>query len=124
MKQLGCCTLCDREVFEISAYHVEPDPRAGTPKAVASPLEIAHRITYQLDNGSQMDLTFCDSCDPHAFDRIMEICIKTTLETSKRDDPIQTYIMDRTILGILYARNWTDVIADEEMRAKKLRRVA
>lgn len=85
---------------------------------------MALRTTFQLDNGSIMELTFCDACDPTEFDRIMQLCIEATCATSQPGSPIQKYILDRTILGILYTRSWHDIVDQEVAGAERLRGVA
>jgi len=120
----GCCTLCDREVFDVLSHFMEPDPRAGQPKALGEPFECARRVTYQLDNGSIMEITFCDSCDVKQFEKIMAICTAATIAASKVGSPVQAYIVERYILGILYNLSWREIIAEEVRRAAELRMLA
>ena len=124
MKMAGCCTLCDKEVFEVAVRFPAEDPRAGQPKVITAPFENARRVTYQLDNGSLMDLTFCDECDTSDFAKIIDVCVKATLATSRPGEPVRAYMLERSILGLLYERSWQDVIAKEVADAARLRTVA
>lgn len=57
-KVAGLCSKCDAEVYEVR----QRDPRTGLPQRLGAPMPNAHRVTFLLMNGSQMDLTFCHDC--------------------------------------------------------------
>ncbi len=62
MKRLGCCTLCDKEVFEIKERFTGGDVD-GLAKTLGRPYEEARRITLVLIDGKHMALTFCGDCE-------------------------------------------------------------
>jgi hypothetical protein len=66
IKKLGCCTLCDEEVFEITRRAPRDGPFSREPIAVGRPLPGSRRDSLVLTNGSTVDLTFCESCKPTA----------------------------------------------------------
>ena len=57
-KVLGCCTICDAEVFEIELRN--PDTRV--PTKVGKPHADAMRTDFRMMDGTLMSLTFCAKC--------------------------------------------------------------
>jgi hypothetical protein len=66
IKKLGCCTLCDEEVFEITRRAPRESSFSREPLSVGRPLPGSRRDSLVLTNGSTMDLTFCANCRPTA----------------------------------------------------------
>lgn len=72
MKKPGCCTLCEKEVFEVKQRFTEA-PLERWPRFVGRPAEEAMRLTFTLSDGSEADITFCRECAKTAHDRFDEI---------------------------------------------------
>ena len=62
MKQVGCCTKCGTEVFEIVECFPDGHPLAGEPRRVGRMLLHGLQIEFQLSDGSLMPLAFCRGC--------------------------------------------------------------
>ena len=63
MKLLGCCTNCNKEVYEILERYPSDHVLAKEPRKVGKPIDaIRHEIL--LSDGSQMTLTYCKDCTP------------------------------------------------------------
>lgn len=58
-KTAGCCTKCDKPVFDVVAY----DTKTQKPTRMGAAHDNAMRTTFMLLNGSRMDLTFCADCE-------------------------------------------------------------
>ena len=61
MKRLGCCTLCDREVFEVVRRYTEGEV-AGWPKQVGAPHAEARRVWLVFADGTIGAATLCGEC--------------------------------------------------------------
>lgn len=66
MKRIGCCTLCEKPVFEILAKWTQ-GPMKGEPRRIGRPTTAARRVHYLLSDGSSMPLTFCADCVERAL---------------------------------------------------------
>lgn len=53
----GHCSKCDTQVYEVLRR-----AKDGTPAQIGKPLSNAMKATFALVNGTQMDLTLCDTC--------------------------------------------------------------
>ena len=63
MKRLGCCTLCETEVYEVKEYLDRPDsPRHGHPCRLGPLLENGTQVVFQMSDGSEAAITFCVPC--------------------------------------------------------------
>lgn len=109
IKRPGHCTLCDEPVFEIrSALGGAEGERV---QIIDAPLDNAIRATFQLCNGSIMDLTFCDQCILTVDTKLDEIW-DNVLESGAAEDYIPIEQVGDFLLGLLYTRTWKDVLAD------------
>lgn len=110
MKTIGCCSLCDAEVFDIARR----DPLTQRPLAVGPPHDDAQRATFVLKNGHQMDLTLCSNCletlMPENFATLWRGVMDGWLSESGPAHPWVRSQMDNGILGLLHARPWKDVM--------------
>ena len=61
-KKLGCCSLCDKEVFEVIRRASRDCSFPRMILQVGKPLPEARRATVLLTGGSTMDLTLCGEC--------------------------------------------------------------
>lgn len=61
MKRLGCCTLCDKEVWDVTARFVDSE-LSGRPRSVSQPHESARRVWLLFANGNHGYVTLCDDC--------------------------------------------------------------
>jgi hypothetical protein len=106
VKQIGCCSQCGQEVFEISRRN----PDTGAPINVGAPLGNAMKATFVLFNGSQMDLTMCESCvdalEPSHFAGLWRKVMDAWIAQSGADHPWPRSQVDNGIVGLLYARPW------------------
>jgi len=68
VKKTGCCTMCDKEVFEIVQRYAQDSPIKKEPMKIGKPYPEAVLKVFVLMDGSTMDLTFCDQCDPEPKD--------------------------------------------------------
>ena len=105
----GCCSKCDKEVFEV----VRRDPETREPVQIGKPLENAMRLTFILANGSKMDLTFCSDCAlgllPGEYGFLWRRVQASWVAQSGADHPFVKTQGSNTILGLLNQRRWLEV---------------
>ena len=63
-KQIGCCTLCGKEVFEVKGRWPKDHPLAGEVRRVGAPFPAARRASLVLMSGARCSITLCDRCEP------------------------------------------------------------
>jgi len=61
-KIAGCCTCCDKKIFDVKAVFEQHHPRAGEPKELGRAHPEAWRVTFGLYDGSTADFSFCAEC--------------------------------------------------------------
>ena len=61
-KTVGCCSICEKLVFDVTARFEAGEPNEGKPKQLGAPQPDARRVTFLLASGEIMDLTFCEDC--------------------------------------------------------------
>ena len=109
VKRPGCCTLCDAEVFEV----VRRNPETRAPIQVGRPLETAMRVTFLLQSGSQMDLTFCRACTdklaPHDYAGIWKRVLASWIAESGKDHPGVAEQKANALLTVFRIKRWADV---------------
>lgn len=105
----GCCTKCDKEVFEI----VTRNPDTREPIRVGKPLENAMRLTFILADGSKMDLTFCAECArgllPDEFSFLWRRVLRSWVAESGADHPFVKTQGSNAILALANQRRWLEV---------------
>lgn len=130
-KRAGCCTVCERPVFDIVSSYTQA-PLVGFPRKLGSPNDSAYRVEYALSDGSSTYLTFCDECLPAAmaaemFPILWEKCIATFV-FEMRDDvraaqPASPYtarqraaveadlqrLSGMSLVGVIAQQKWADV---------------
>ena len=127
-KKFGCCSLCDREVFDALSRWTAGSCK-GQIRDVGAPKRGARRVTLILSNGSRCDLTFCDRCNPTASS-IPKLWMKICTSMAKELDPEyragigageltdlqRTQSEDNLInmfnnppVGVLYEQPWSEV---------------
>ncbi len=97
-KLAGCCTLCDKPVFNIIKKYPNNHLLAGEPRTVGEPLATAMRLTLLLSGGENMDLTFCSDCDvsPDTFPAIW----KKVMGSFKRElDPVYVKALNPSFIS-------------------------
>lgn len=57
-KITGCCTICDKEIYEVLDRFPNKEPRR-----IGKPLDLIQR-DYILTNGNRFTLSFCKECNP------------------------------------------------------------
>lgn len=79
VKKVGCCTLCDKPVFEILTRFPQNHMLAREPRKVGAPLDNAMNYTFVLLGGETIDVAFCDKCEITEADypRIWEKILNT-----------------------------------------------
>lgn len=63
MKLTGCCTCCNKEVYEIRQKYASDHVYAGQPMKVGKPFD-ARQYEMLLSDGSTMTVTYCSDCKP------------------------------------------------------------
>lgn len=105
-KKLGCCSKCDKEVFEI----LKRDSDTRLPIKVGAPLDNAVRANFQLIDGSSMDLTLCDECansltaQDHAF--LWQRAMLSWVDESGGDHPWIKRQTSNGIFALLHKQSW------------------
>ncbi len=61
-KITGCCSMCDKEVYEVVTRFPNREPRA-----LGRELDVVKR-NYILSGGNHISLTFCSDCKPEPKD--------------------------------------------------------
>lgn len=134
MKILGCCTLCDGPIFEVTEqYGPGSHPLAGKPRRVGMPLDGTKRVTLLLANGNRTDVTLCEECEvtaenlPRIHQRLRESwayegtngkrenlgAMPLDLEQQWVTGRCQLSEVDNVPIGILYQEPWVETIARE-----------
>lgn len=109
-KLIGCCTCCDREVFDVARR--DADRR---PIETGAAHEDAMRVKFVLVDGKTMDLTFCEPCAssltsaqfPHIWQRVMV----SWIAESGADHPTVKGNASNGILGIFAMKHWKEVLS-------------
>lgn len=128
-KKLGCCSMCDAEVFEARTRYPPDHSLSKEIRQVGKCLDGAKRMTFVLANGSQTDFTFCNSCNPQPR-HLPDLWKKTMAAMALQSDPAhrvaigagqlnssQLAEMKRGLLklantpplGVLYQQSWSEV---------------
>ena len=109
-KLLGCCTQCDREVFEVTARN----PETREPVKVGAPKAEAVRACFILADGTRMDLTFCAECAQKIvapqFASLWERVMTSWVASSGAEHPWVKTQTTNAILAMDSMRRWTEVI--------------
>ena len=81
-KQVGCCTLCGKEVFEVKGRWPSSHPLAGEVKKIGGPLPTAYRATLVLMSGCKASVTLCGSCrpTPQRLPELWTICVSANAQ--------------------------------------------
>jgi len=61
-KVAGCCSLCDKEVYEVLKRFPNREPQT-----LGKEIDVVKK-TFVLTNGNHFTLTFCSECDPEPKD--------------------------------------------------------
>jgi hypothetical protein len=61
VKRAGCCTRCDREIYEVRDTFAE-GPLAGHPRRLGPMLDHGCQVTFQLADGALADVACCVDC--------------------------------------------------------------
>jgi len=67
IKKLGCCTVCDVEIFEVVSRHID-GPYKGEAKQLGRSLPGARRVTIVRASGNQSNWSLCSDCELHPLD--------------------------------------------------------
>ncbi|MEE8327058.1 MAG: hypothetical protein V3R58_08500 [candidate division NC10 bacterium] len=129
-KRVGCCSLCNQEVFEAVSRWPSGFVLEQQIADVGAPVKGARRVTFLLVNGSLCDMTFCDRCDPVASNLAKlwkKVCTTMAKEldpkyraeigAKQQTDEQRTQSEDNLInlfnnppVGVLYEQPWSEVV--------------
>ncbi len=122
-KKFGCCSICDKQCFDL--FH----NKAGDLTGVGDPREDAIRAGLLLTNGTITDMTFCEQCSPHIEANVADIWARMMLAyavqlrqaeaaapdakrtVALRQDTLR--MANLAILGVVYWLPWTEVMRRE-----------
>ncbi len=133
IKRVGCCTLCDKPVFEVKETFTKP-PMVGWPRRLGKPNEDAFRVDYIMLDGSHIHLTFCADCleqakRPETYPVLWDSVLKSFLWEAEPEvrrilpcaayTPEQKAVFDQFIqqqmknalVSVLVVQKWRDVLA-------------
>ena len=118
IKTIGCCTKCDKEVFDVVERFPPDHENAGKPRRVGQPLPEARRINFSLSGGPSIDLTFCDECSlnmtPDDYGPIWQKVLDSWIDELGDERPDWFVKMQETeIIGVVEKKYWTDVMKEE-----------
>jgi hypothetical protein len=105
-KQVGCCTLCGKEVFGVRARWPNDHPLAGEVRKIGKPLSSARCVRLLLMSGAQCTVTLCDRCHPtpERLPELWTVCCQANAQelederrTSKGSSPVEGVIREKCI---------------------------
>lgn len=133
---LGCCVLCDKEVFEIFQRARRDAAIGRIPLKIGRPHPEARRVTLVLANGRRMDVSLCGDCEatPQTLPELWRI-VRRGLAIEGRNEYRDAYTREagrgrihrlklyqqwltgawqlgqvyNVPLGVLYEQPWTEV---------------
>ena len=128
-KRFGCCTLCDREVFEALLRWPPGHVNENQIRRPGAPINGARRVTVILVDGSIADLTFCGACkaSPENLCAIWKKVVRTMafemdpewragikaapLEDHERyqTERLLMKMIESPPLGVLHEQPWSEV---------------
>ena len=114
-KQVGCCTLCGKEVFEVRERWPRDHPLAGEVRRIGSPLPSARRASLVLMSGVITYVTLCSSCPPtpERLPELWDICMDA--QAQDIDNERRAVIGARPIADFLretYISNTVKMVVD------------
>jgi hypothetical protein len=118
-KRTGCCSLCDRLVFEVRTTFPN-----GNPRLLGSPLPEAHRATFVRLSGHISDVTLCDDCEltparmPELHQNLVESSVRACAEREIALKPAAQETERRTLwclaqdvpIGVIRTRPWREIL--------------
>lgn len=109
MKLVGCCTLCDTEVFEVLKRFTD-GPMKGEAKQLGRPLLNAEKVTMVLlGSGHHATVTVCNKCEvtpdnlPFLWRKVMMATRREMRIEQTNMVKMQNYDVP---LGVLFRRRW------------------
>ncbi len=122
----GCCTNCDKEVFEAIERFPSDHKRAREMSVAGPPTDDAVRCFLLLTDGSHAGVTLCKDCDDPDLMKIWQKIIRTQAreeeyrnpQTSQPKNRIESLLKfaNEAPLGIIGARPLKEVIDDPRNR--------
>jgi hypothetical protein len=120
LKRLGCCTVCDVEIFDVTVRWTE-GPYKGEAKQLGRPKLGARRLTLVRASGSQSNWSLCKDCEVHPLDfprlNRKELAAMAKERNVARDTPAQMKIREKMLrlfefdvpIGVLGEVPWLEV---------------
>lgn len=87
-KQVGCCTCCDGECYEITERYPQGHVYEGQPRRVRHQYETAQRVDFLLSDGTRMDITCCDDCGTVPVEDYPKLWAKLLRSWARECDPV------------------------------------
>lgn len=114
-KIAGACTSCGTMCFDVLAVHDSHEQYPGEPKQIGAPHEGAKRVFFRLFDGSVMQLTFCNECNPE-YSQYADIWHKVMRTWLREKDGHASADIGRQfnngILCEIGRDNWLDVMQE------------
>ncbi len=129
IKKAGCCSFCNKAVFDILTQYPSTSPFAGLPIRIGRPHDDAWRAAILLTDGTTADFTFCAECLPEVEERLPELWRKSIASfvfenenrvalggrpvNAEHHDKIREMVAgftDNVPLGILHVFPWAEYV--------------
>lgn len=109
----GCCSCCDRPLFQAVSQHPVDHPKAGQITRSAELIdENAVRIAFVLTNGRRIEMSFCAQCgDDHDLKAVWKKnCAAWSGEVSDTNRDTIAQLVQEMPMGELYRERWKDLV--------------
>lgn len=119
-KRIGCCTFCDKEIFEVVSRYSE-GPFKGEIREVGLPLPGARRVMIVRASGNTTPWSYCGTCEilpddmPYLNTKEIGAMVKersvahdTMAQSEARAKMLRLFEWDIPI-GVLGEMPWTEV---------------
>ena len=116
MKRLGCCTLCEKPVYEITQTYTR-EPIKGWARRLGAPTADHRTVDYILSDGSHAAMSFCADCeerakDPANFPEIWRLALEAYMHELDPKILHAKNIPPRTAQGAAAAATFVDRMSD------------
>ena len=97
-KQVGCCTFCGKEVFEVLGRWPKDHPLSGEVRRVGDPSPTARRALLMLMSGAQCSITLCDQCEPtpERLPELWTVCMQANAQEVDDERRVAIGIREQT----------------------------
>jgi len=121
LKRLGCCTVCDEPIFEVTTRWME-GPYKGEARQLGRALPGIRRVTVVRMSGRQSYWSLCPTCEIDPKDMVVlnrkEIRAMVKERSLSKDNPAQAENREKMLrlfewdvpLGVLGEKPWSEVV--------------